>query len=85
MPALHADVVTENGVQAEFARKKALAAKPEKLEEAVEKLVRWRIQSEKVILTEAYMSEVKALRGELVAAQAAAEAPGGGKKAAKGK
>lgn len=39
---------TANELQAEFERKKALAAKPEKLEEAVEKLVRWRIESEKV-------------------------------------
>ena len=40
--------ITAIGLQAEFERKKALAAKPEKLEEAVEKLVRWRIESEKV-------------------------------------
>lgn len=33
-----------------------------------------------VRLTEAYMSEVNALRAELVAQQTAAEAPAGGKK-----
>lgn len=69
-------LVTQTGLQAEFERKKALAAKPEKLEEAVEKIVRWRIETEKVRLTEAYMNEVKVLRAELSAAQTAADAPG---------
>jgi hypothetical protein len=72
-------------LQAEFERKKALAAKPEKLEEAVEKLVKYRIESEKIRLTESYMCNVQNLRAELAAIQTAAESPTPAKKTGKAK
>lgn len=79
--ASHRNTFRECALQAEFERKKALAAKPEKLEEAVEKLVRWRIESEKRRLVDAYMSEVNVLRTELSAMQSGLDTTGkkGGK------
>lgn len=61
-------------VQAEFKRKQELAAKPEKLEEAIEKLIKWRIESEKLVVRESYINEVDALKAEIAALKGAAEA-----------
>ena len=52
-------------LQALFKKKQELARKPEHLEEAVEKLIKWRIESEKQKLREQYTQEVNALKGEL--------------------
>lgn len=52
-------------MQALFKRKQELSIKPERLEEAVEKLIKWRIESEKQKLRDQYTLEVNALRNEL--------------------
>lgn len=55
----------EREVQAQFKKKQELARKPERLEEAVEKLIKWRIENEKQKLRDQYTEEVNALKGEL--------------------
>jgi hypothetical protein len=61
-------------LQAEFKRKQELAMKPEKLEEAIEKLIKWRIESEKMKVRETYINEVDALKTEIAALKGIAEA-----------
>lgn len=46
-------------------KKQELARKPEHLEEAVEKIIKWRIENEKQKLSDQYTQEVNALKGEL--------------------
>eukprot|EP00892_Ulva_mutabilis_P009675 jgi/Ulvmu1/707/UM010_0079.1 len=67
---------------AHFKRKQELAIKPERLDEAVEKLIKWRIESEKQKLRDQYTQEVATLRGEL---EGLIAQEGKGGKAGKGK